>query len=77
MNRAIGCVIYPKDTMVQMVILDEEGKAVLGDLPLGTYRVEETKAPVGFVLNAESQEITFLYKDQNTPVIRRDTGIFQ
>ena len=38
-------------------------------LPLGTYRVEETKAPVGFVLNAESQEITFLYKDQNTPVI--------
>ena len=52
-----------------MVITDEEGKAVLGDLPLGTYRVEETKAPVGFVLNAESQEITFLYKDQNTPVI--------
>ena len=62
-------VIYPKDTLVQMVITDEEGKAVLGDLPLGTYRVEETKAPVGFVLNAESQEITFLYKDQNTPVI--------
>lgn len=28
-----------------------------------------TKAPTGFVLNSESKEITFLYKDQDTPVV--------
>lgn len=34
-----------------------------------TYRVVETKAPTGFVINSDSQELTFLYKDQNTPVV--------
>ena len=29
----------------------------------------ETNAPTGFVINSDSQELTFLYKDQNTPVV--------
>lgn len=62
-------VIYPKDTLIQKVTTDEKGEAILNDLPLGTYRVVETKAPTGFVINSDSQELTFLYKDQNTPVV--------
>ena len=62
-------VIYPKDTLIQKVTTDEKGEAILNDLPLGTYRVVETKAPAGFVINSDSQEITFLYKDQNTSVV--------
>ena len=62
-------VIYPKDTLIQKVTTDEKGEAILTDLPLGTYRVVETKAPTGFVINSDSQELTFLYKDQNTPVV--------
>ena len=62
-------VIYPKDTLIQKVTTDEKGEAILNDLPLGTYRVVETKAPTGFVINSDSQEITFLYKDQNTSVV--------
>lgn len=62
-------VIYPKDTLIQKVTTDEKGEAILNDLPLGTYRVVETKVPTGFVINSDSQELTFLYKDQNTPVV--------
>lgn len=62
-------VIYAKDTLVKTVTTDKNGEAVIKDLPLGKYRVKETKTPVGFVLNPDSQEVSFIYKDQNTPEI--------
>ena len=62
-------VIYAKDTLVKTVTTDKNGEAVIKDLPLGKYRVKETKAPAGFVLNPDSQEVAFIYKDQNTPEI--------
>ena len=65
-NRTL---IYPKNTLIRKVTTDEKGEAVLTDLPLGMYLVKETKAPTGFVLNSESKEITFLYKDQDTSVV--------
>lgn len=63
-------VIYAKDTLVKTVTTDKNGEAVIKDLPLGKYRVKETKAPSGFVLNPDSQEVSFIYKDQNTPEIK-------
>ena len=62
-------VIYAKDTLVKTVTTDKNGEAVIKDLPLGKYRVKETKAPARFVLNPDSQEVSFIYKDQNTPEI--------
>lgn len=62
-------VIYAKDTLVKTVTANKNGEAVIKDLPLGKYRVKETKAPAGFVLNPDSQEVSFIYKDQNTPEI--------
>ena len=62
-------VIYAKDTLVKTVTTNKNGEAVIKDLPLGKYRVKETKAPAGFVLNQDSQEVAFIYKDQNTPEI--------
>ena len=62
-------VIYAKDTLVKTVTTDKNGEAVIKDLPLGKYRVKETKAPSGFVLNPDSQEVSLIYKDQNTPEI--------
>lgn len=62
-------VIYAKDTLVKTVTTDKNGEAVIKDLPLGKYRVKETKAPAGFVLNPDSQEVSFIYKNQNTPEI--------
>lgn len=62
-------VIYAKDTLVKTVTTNKNGEAVIRDLPLGKYRVKETKAPSGFALNPDSQEVSFIYKDQNTPEI--------
>lgn len=62
-------VIYAKDTLVKTVTTNKNGETVIKDLPLGKYRVKETKAPAGFVLNPDSQEVSFIYKDQNTPEI--------
>ena len=61
--------IYAKDTLVKTVTTNKNGEAVIKALPLGKYRVKETKAPAGFVLNPDSQEVSFIYKDQNTPEI--------
>lgn len=65
-------VIYAKDTLVKTVTTDKNGEAVIKDLPLGKYRVKETKAPSGFVLNPDSQEVSLIYKDQNTPEIEEN-----
>ena len=62
-------VIYAKDTLVKTVTTNKNGEAVIKDLPLGKYRVKETKAPAGFVLNPDSQKVSFIYKNQNTPEI--------
>lgn len=63
---------YAKDTLVATLTTDENGEAGLKDLPLGSYRIVETKAPDGFVLDKEAQTVTFTYADQNTPIIKQE-----
>lgn len=65
---------YAKDDLVATLTTDENGEAMLSDLPLGSYKVVETKAPEGFVLNVEPQIVTFSYADQNTPVIQQEAA---
>ena len=67
---------YASGALVETLVTDKDGKASIENLPLGTYRVEETKAPEGFVLNGEAQTITFTYADQNTPIIEQ-TAAFE
>ncbi len=67
---------YASGALVDTLVTDKDGKASIENLPLGTYRAEETKAPEGFVLNGEAQTITFAYADQNTPIIEQ-TATFE
>ena len=67
---------YAAGTLVKTVTTDKDGKAVLKNLPLGSYKIVEKTAPDGFVLNSEAQIITFSYKDQETPVIEQ-TATFE
>lgn len=63
---------YAAGELVGTVTTDENGEVFLSDLPLGSYRIEEVKAPEGFVLNEEPQIVTFTYQDQDTPVIEQE-----
>lgn len=64
-------VIYAKDAAVATVVTNDQGEAIVSDLPLGAYYVKETKAPYGFVQNTQPQALKFTYSDQNTPVIEQ------
>ena len=65
-------VIYEKRTLVDTLTTDENGMAVLENLPLGKYRVVEKEAPYGFSLHTEAQEVIFSYEDQHMPVVDQE-----
>lgn len=60
---------YSEGDLVTTLVTGDDGKAVAKNLPLGKYKVVETKAPHGYVLNTEAQYVTFTYVDDHTPVI--------
>ena len=60
---------YSKGDLVATLTTGKDGKAGLSGIPMGQYRVVETKAPYGYVLNGEEQLVTFVYVDDKTPVI--------
>lgn len=61
---------YAKGDLVATLVTGEDGKETLSNLPLGTYKVLETKAPNGFVLNAKAQIVKLEYQDDKTPVVK-------
>lgn len=61
--------VYAKGALVATVTTDADGKAVVSDLPLGTYEVQEVNAPYGYTLNTVSQEVEFTYAGQDTAVV--------
>lgn len=61
---------YSKGELVDTLTTGKDGKAVLSGIPLGAYTVKEIKAPFGYVLNGEAQNVNFVYVDDRTPVVR-------
>ena len=70
-------VIYAKDTLVKTVTTNKNGEAVIKDLPLGKYRVKETKATSGFVLNPDSQSFMEKKISCQAGVYDHSTGKFR
>ncbi|GAP05152.1 prealbumin-like fold domain-containing protein, partial [Fructobacillus tropaeoli] len=56
--------------VVDHVTTDASGKAYSKEsLPLGTYKVIETKASQGFVKSATPQNVTLTYNGQQAPIV--------
>ena len=60
---------YEKDDLVATLVTDKEGKAVVNNLPLGSYYLKETVAGDHFVLNPEQKEFTLTAKDDTQAVV--------
>lgn len=64
-NRMIR---YEKDALVAELVTDAEGKAVLNNLPVGSYYLQEMKAGFNCVLNPEKKEFEISYQGQEVAV---------
>lgn len=60
---------YQKDDLVATLETDEEGKAVVNNLPLGSYYLKETVAGDHFVLNPEQKEFTLTTEGDTQAVV--------
>lgn len=60
---------YEKDDLVAKLKTDENGKAVVNNLPLGSYYLKETVAGEHFVLNTEQKEFTLTSEDDTQAVV--------
>ena len=83
MNTETNEIILEKDTLVEAVTTNEEGKITFkNNIPLGIYYVKEIKAPQGYIYNGEAKTIDGQYdssqiavKQINQTIQNRKTSI--
>lgn len=59
--------------LVKEFTLDKNQTATIEGQPLATYYWKETVAPVGYALDPEKHVVELTYKDQDTPVVIKDS----
>ncbi|WP_206911612.1 hypothetical protein IGL98_000944 [Enterococcus sp. DIV0840] len=59
--------------LVKEFTLDKNQTATIEGQPLATYYWKETVAPVGYALDPEKHVVVLTYKDQDTPVVIKDS----
>lgn len=69
-----GTIRYTKDTLVDTISTGEKGTATSKQLYLGKYRVVETVAPYGTVINPEPHTVELTYSGQNEKVTNTSTS---
>ena len=69
-----GTVRYKKDTLVDTVTIGKKGTVTSKQLYLGKYRVVETVAPYGTVINPKPHTVELTYSGQNEKVTNTSTS---
>ena len=68
---SVSGTVIPADGLIEIVTLDENGKAVLKtDLPFGNYYVKEIATDEHYKLNDTKYPVEFAYGGQDTAVIK-------
>ena len=64
---AVNGAVIPADSLIEIVTLDENGKAVIKtDIPMGSYYVKEIAADEHYILNDTKYPVVFEYAGQDT-----------
>ena len=66
---------YREGDLAATLQTDADGRAVTGDLPLGTYRVVEVEALWGYAFGQREQLVTLAYADDETPIVYGDLTV--
>ena len=74
-NKAGTKTYYKKGDIVQTLTSSGNGVYKTKLLPLGKYKIVESKAPEGYLLNAEEKVVTLKYKDQHTDIVYQSLSI--
>ena len=61
---------YRAGDLVAEFTTGADGSSVVNNLPLGSYVLTETKAPVGFVLDAAPVDVTLTYAGQTVEIVK-------
>lgn len=69
-----GTIRYTKNTLVDTITTGKKGTATSKQLYLGKYRVVETVAPYGTVINPEPRTVELTYSGQNEKVTNTSTS---
>jgi len=69
-----GALMYQKgDVVADGLTTNDSGEVTLNNVPLGSYVVEETQAPTGFVLSGEKHTVKLEYAGQDAEVAFNET----
>ena len=69
-----GTIIYRQGETITYATTDENGQAIIENLPLGKYELEEVEVPTGFSLQKEKQDIEISYQGQEIPVVFKEVA---
>lgn len=66
---------YKKDEVIAIINTNNDGIAILDNLPLGKYKIEEIDTPDGMIKNTEIKIVELKYENETTEIVFESVDI--